>query len=135
MQVLDRLKMELSNQEYLSEDQYIQFLVENGLNPKDEYYRDSMQKQLLLSVVDVLDAVSNDVDTMMYLSTEFTSVGQAYQFIEARISQLKDKIAAIPDEEDTYNCFSLMYSRGESTAKKDTKNTLTDNDINEILNT
>ena len=31
MQVLQRLKMELSNQEYFTDEQYIQFLVENDL--------------------------------------------------------------------------------------------------------
>lgn len=112
MQVLDRLKMELSNQEYLSEDQYIQYLIENNLNPNGEYHKDTMQKQLLLTVVDILEAVSNDIDTMTSISTEFSDIGQAYQFIEARISQLKDKIASIPDKDEEYNCFSLMYSRG-----------------------
>ena len=37
MKVLDRLKMELSNQQYFSDEQYIQFLTENSLTPTDEY--------------------------------------------------------------------------------------------------
>lgn len=32
MQILDRLKMELSNQKYFPDEQYIQFLTENGLD-------------------------------------------------------------------------------------------------------
>ena len=136
MQVLDRLKMELSNQEYLSEDQYIQFLLENNLKPKAEYDKPSMQKQLLLTVVDILEAVSNDIDTMSTISTEFANIGQAYQFIEARISQVKDKIATIPDEEEEYNCFSLMYSTNGAKPKPvDTPEVLSDDDINIILNT
>lgn len=111
MQVLDRLKMELSNQEYLDEDQYIQYIYENGLNPKDEYVKGNMQKNLLMTVVDILEAVANDIDTMTNISTEFSDIGQAYQFIEARISQVKDKIASIPDENEEYNCFSLMYEK------------------------
>ena len=111
MQVLDRLKMELSNQEYFSDEQYIQFLTENSLTPTDEYNKPTMQKQLLYTVIDVLEAVTNDIDLMTGISTEFSDIGQAYQFLEARIQQVKDKIAAIPEPEDDYNCFSLMFTR------------------------
>ena len=70
-----------------------------------------MQKSLLFTVVDVLEAVTNDIDLMTGISTEFSNIGQAYEFLEARIQQVKDKIAAIPDENEDYNCFSLMYTR------------------------
>ncbi len=36
MQVLNRLKMELSNQEYFIDEQYIQFLTDNNLSPLKE---------------------------------------------------------------------------------------------------
>lgn len=111
MQVLQRLKMELSNQEYFSDEQYIQFLVENDLTPTDEYIKADMQKQLLYTVIDVLEAVTNDIDLMTGISTEFSDIGQAYNFLEARIQQVKDKILAIPEPDDEYNCFSLMYTR------------------------
>ena len=111
MQVLQRLKMELSNQEYFSDEQYIQFLTENSLTPTDEYNKPTMQKQLLYTVIDILEAVTNDIDLMTGISTEFSDIGQAYQFLEARIQQVKDKIAAIPDPEEDYSCFSLMYTR------------------------
>lgn len=42
MQVLDRLKMELSNQQYFTDEQYIQFLVENDVTPTDEYIKADM---------------------------------------------------------------------------------------------
>lgn len=112
MKVLDRLKMELSNQQYFSDEQYIQFLTENSLTQTDEYDKSTMQKSLLFTVVDVLEAVTNDIDLMTGISTEFSNIGQAYEFLEARIQQVKDKIAAIPDENEDYNCFSLMYTRG-----------------------
>lgn len=70
-----------------------------------------MQKALLLTVVDVLEAVTNDIDLMSGISTEFSDIGQAYEFLEARIQQVKDKIAAIPEPEEDYSCFSLMYTR------------------------
>lgn len=111
MKVLDRLKMELSNQAYFSDEQYIQFLTENSLDPTDEYVKADMQKNLLFTVIDVLEAVTNDIDLMTGISTEFSNIGQAYEFLEARIQQVKDKIAAIPDENEDYNCFSLMYTR------------------------
>lgn len=111
MQVLDRLRMELSNQSYFSDEQYIQFLTENSLVPTDEYDKPTMQKQLLYTVLDVLEAVTNDIDLMTGISTEFSNIGQAYEFLEARIQQVKDKIASIPEPEDDYSCFSLMYTR------------------------
>lgn len=111
MQVLQRLKMELSNQEYFTDEQYIQFLVENDLTYTDEYVKADMQKNLLYTVLDVLEAVTNDIDLMTGISTEFNDIGQAYQFLEARIQQVKDKIAAIPEPEEDYSCFSLMFTR------------------------
>ena len=118
MQVLDRLKMELSNQQYFSDEQYIQFLTENSLTPTDEYDKSTMQKSLLFTVIDVLEAVTNDIDLMTGISTEFSDIGQAYSFLEARIQQVKDKIAAIPDEDENYSCFSLMYTNNRSNNNK-----------------
>ena len=115
MKVLNRLKMELSNQQYFSDEQYIQFLTENSLTPTDEYDKSTMQKSLLFTVVDVLEAVTNDIDLMTGISTEFSNIGQAYEFLEAKIQQVKDKIAVIPDENEDYTCFSPMY---KTTQKK-----------------
>ena len=112
MKVYDRLKMELSNQEYFSEEQYIQFLEENDLVPTDEYNKAEMQKQLYFTCIDILEAVCNDIDLMTGISTEFSNIGQAYEFLEARIINLKDKIASIPDPEEEHSAFSLMYTRG-----------------------
>ena len=111
MQVLDRLKMELSNKQYFPDEQYTQFLVENSLTSTDEYNKSTMQKSLLFTVVDILEAVTNDIDLMTGISTEFSNIGQAYEFLEARIQQVKDKIASIPEPEEDYSCFSLMYTR------------------------
>ena len=135
MQVLDRLKMELSNQEYFTDEQYIQFLVENDLTPTDEYVKVDMQKDLLYTVLDVLEAVTNDIDLMTGISTEFSNIGQAYEFLEARIQQVKDKIASIPEPEEDYSCFSLMYTREPVPYRPLVKDTriLTTDEINEML--
>lgn len=117
MQIFDRLKMELSNQEYFTDKQYIQFSTENNLSPADEYINTDMQNNLLYTVIDVLEAVTNDIDLMTCISTEFNYIGYAYQFLEARIGQVKAKIAAIPEPEEDYSCFSLMFKgAGNKTA-------------------
>ena len=111
MTILDRLKMELSNQQYFPDEQYTQFLVENSLTPTDEYVKADMQKNLLLTVLDVLEAVANDIDIMRSIETEFSTEGSAYKYINDRIQQVKDKIASIPEPEEDYSCFSLMFTR------------------------
>lgn len=112
MKVYDRLLMELSNQQYLTEEQYKQYLIENDLNPEVDYIKADMQKNLYFTVIDILEAMQNDIDIMMSISTDFTDVSQAYEFLEARVLSLKDKIAAIPEPEEEYSAFSLMYTRG-----------------------
>lgn len=136
MKVLDRLKMELSNQQYFSDEQYFQFLTENSLTPTDEYDKSTMQKSLLFTVVDVLEAVTNDIDLMTGISTEFSNIGQAYEFLEARIQQVKDKIAAIPEPEEDYSCFSLMFTREPVTIRPLVSGTriLTTEDIRNMVN-
>ena len=136
MQVLDRLRMELSNQQYFSDEQYIQFLTENSLVPTDEYNKPTMQKNLLYTVLDVLEAVTNDIDLMTGISTEFSNIGQAYEFLEARIQQVKDKIASIPDPEEDYTCFSLMYTREPVTSRPyvSTTRTISNADIDAMMN-
>ena len=118
MRVLQRLKMELSNQEYFTDEQYTQFLIENELDAKVDYVKKDMQKRLLYTVLDVLEAVTNDIDLMTGISTEFNDIGQAYQFLEARISQVKDKIMAIPDPEEDYSCFSLMFTNNNAPIRR-----------------
>lgn len=110
MQILDRLKMELSNQEYFSDEQYTQFLLENGLSAVAEYNKETDQRKMLLSALDILEAVSNDIDIMRQTITEFTTTSQAYKYLEKRIQNLRDKIASIPEPEDEYSCFSLMFT-------------------------
>lgn len=110
MQILDRLKMELSNQEYFSDEQYTQFLLENGLSATAEYNKETDQRQMLLSALDILEAVSNDIDIMRQTVTEFTTTSQAYKYLEKRIQNIRDKIASIPEPEEEYSCFSLMFT-------------------------
>lgn len=112
MKVYDRLMMEVSNQQYLTEEQYKQYLIENDLNPMADYVKADMQKQLYFTVIDILEAMQNDIDVMTSISTDFTDISQAYEYLENRVLNLKDKIASIPDPEEEYSAFSLMYTRG-----------------------
>lgn len=111
MTVLDRLKLELAHKEYLTDEEYIIFLTENELTSTDEYNKSTMQKFLLFTVVDILEVVANDVDIMRKVETEFTTTSDAYKHLQGRIAQIKDRIAGIPDLEEEYSPFSLMYTR------------------------
>lgn len=61
---------------------------------------------------------------------------KAYEFLEARIQQVKDKIAAIPEPEEDYSCFSLMFTRDPVTIRPLVSGTriLTTEDIRNMVN-
>lgn len=113
MTVIERLKLELANKEYLTDAEYTQFLEENGFDIviMPEYNKETMQKSLLLTVVDILEVVVNDVDIMRRVETEFSTTSDAYKHLQERIQNIKDRIAAIPNPEEEYSPFSLMYTR------------------------
>ena len=115
MTVLDRFKVEISHKDYFNDDEYTMYLQENNLTATDTYDKATMQRNLLLTVVDVLEAVSNDVDLMRKLqdtTTGFT-VSQAYAQIKQRIADLKDRIATLPapDADDTDNSVVLLFTK------------------------
>ena len=132
MKVYDRLLMELANQQYLSEEQYKQYLIENDLKPTAEYVKADMQKQLYFTVIDILEAMQNDMDVMTSISTDFADIGQAYEFLEQRVMNLRDKIASIPDPEEEYSAFSLMYTRGGTRTYGGYVGTMSDKTIEEL---
>jgi len=111
--VLERLKLELSNKNYFSDDEYKTFLQENDLNPNDEYIKSTMQKPLLYTVVDILEAVSNNVDLLRKVETEFQTTGEAYKHLQSRITDIKKRIATIPDVQEPENNspFTLMWTK------------------------
>lgn len=47
MTVLERLKLELNNKEYLTDAEYIQFLTENNLISTDAYDKATMQRSFV----------------------------------------------------------------------------------------
>lgn len=115
MTILERLKLELSNKEYFTDAEYTVFLSENGLLPSDNYNKQLHQRNLLYTCVDILEAVSNDVDMMRRVSDDTTGLTteQAYKYLTDRINKIKDKIATLPtDDEVENNSFTLMFTRG-----------------------
>jgi hypothetical protein len=113
MTVIDRLKMELSKKSYFEDSEYIQFLTENDLTNTATYDKETMQKKLLYTVIDILEAVANDIDKMRRVETEFETTDAAYKFMQTRIQDIKKRISAIPDDIDpeTSSPWSLMFTR------------------------
>lgn len=113
MDILTRLKLELGNKEYFTDKEYKQFLQENNFDITilPTYDKSTMQKDLLYTAIDILEAVSNDVDIMRKVETEFSTTSDAYKHLQNRIQQIKDRIASIPVPEEEYSPFSLMYTR------------------------
>ncbi|MGU9539344.1 hypothetical protein ACQX0N_10235 [Clostridium tepidum] len=113
MKVLDRLKLELNNKDYFTDSEYTIYLEENNLDSDTEYIKKDMQKDLLITVVDVFESVANDVDLMRKItdgSTDF-STSEAYKLLRKRIEDIKQRIASIPQTEEDYSNVSLLFTR------------------------
>ena len=116
--VLDRLKLELANKPYFTDEEYTQFLSENDLQADEEYIKNVMQRDLLQTVVDVFEAVSNDVDIMRSISTSFANIGQAYGFIQDRISQITqetDFLIGLMEDKDLFDDNGNLTANGAAT--------------------
>lgn len=114
MTTLERLKIELNNRDYFTDEKYSIFLEENNLTATGEYNKATMQRNLLITIVDILEAVSNDIDLMRKVSDDTTgfSTSEAYKMIRERISDIKTRIAAIPTgQENNYSNVSLLFTK------------------------
>lgn len=113
--VLNRLKLELSNKDYFKDEEYSIYLEENNLDPMDIYNKKEMERKLLETVLDILEALSNDIDMMRKIidpTTEF-SEDACYKFLEMRVQKIKDRIATLPNpenEDGNSNIFMLFKS-------------------------
>ena len=102
---LERLKLELSNKEYYTDDEYTVFLEENNLISADTYDKSNNQIKLLETVISVLETFANDVDLMRKIdSKDISTVEQAYEWLSNRIDKLKEKVfkLKINEEENGY---------------------------------
>lgn len=111
MKVLARLKVELGNREYFSDVEYDTILQENGLNYDDEYNKALMQKNLLYSVIDVLEGISNNVELMRRVQTEFSTTGGAYQYIADQLEHLQKRIYLISNSEQSNSMVSMLFKK------------------------
>lgn len=98
LNILERFIMELNHKMYYSEDEFKVVLHENGLSYCDTYDKNLHYRQLLCSVLDVLESLANNIDTFRAIETEFASTSEAYKYLERRIQRLQQRIDAIPDE-------------------------------------
>lgn len=92
MNNLSRLKLALSNKKYFTDEEYSVFLSENDLVATDEYTKDN-EINLYKTVLTILESLSNDTDLMRKIDVQdITTTGQAYQYLSARIKEVKNKI-------------------------------------------
>lgn len=107
---LDRLKMELNNKAYYSDDTLSIYLAENNLDGTSAYNKDIMKKQLLQTVYDILQSLSNNIDLFRSVVTEFATTSAAYKYLQQRLNDLQSKILSIPDNTGTTDSqFNFMY--------------------------
>ena len=110
---LERLKIELNNRPYYSDDIYNMYLSENNLDPEDTYNKKTMQKRLLYTVLDVLESLSNDINIFRSVETEFTTVSDAYSELHKRLYALQRRIDSVPDDgEKKQSDVSFLFHTG-----------------------
>lgn len=98
LRVYDRLMMELNHKQYYSEYELKVILHENGLNDCDFYDKNLHYRQLLCTVLEILESLSNNLDVFRTVETEFATTTEAYKYLERRIQRLQQRIDSIPDE-------------------------------------
>lgn len=107
---LQRLKLELNNRPYLTDENYQALLSESGLNYEDEYSSTFDRIELMKTVLSVLEILSNDIDYFRKVETEFATTSAAAEALTARIQNVKSEIAALEAAASNKdNTFSFMY--------------------------
>ena len=99
MQNIERLRLYLNKKSYYEQDDYEQFLEENGLDPFTEYDVANDKKAMLQTVYDVLDCLANDIDNFRRVETEFVTTSAAEQYLEKRLKSIKADIDKLEDLE------------------------------------
>ena len=112
---LQRLKLELDNKEYFTDDDYTLLLDENGLVATSPYVKSDNEIKLLETVISVLEALSNDVDLMRKIdSKDLLSTDEAKSSIADRIYDLNKRIMILKQEKDEYissNIRPIFFTR------------------------
>ena len=112
MTVLERLKLELANKQYFTDTEYTILLEENNLSA-DTYILFSLQRDLLLTVLVILNMLTNDIDLFRKLQDDATGFTQdsAYKLLAQRIKALKERIEGIPLPQEELSDVHLIFTR------------------------
>lgn len=92
---LERLNFELNDKDYFGSTQqnlYENILQDNNLDPMDEYSKDNDRVNMLESIYDILNMLSNDIDKFRRVETEFVTTSAAYQYLQKRLKDLRTEI-------------------------------------------
>lgn len=113
MTTLERLKLELANKQYFNDTEYTTLLSENSLSATTTYSKETMQRDLLLTVLDVLTMLSNDIDLFRRLQDDATGFTQdsAYKLLSQRIKALTERIEGIPLPQEELSDVHLVFTR------------------------
>lgn len=109
---LERLKLELSNKSYYTDEEYSVFLNENNLVPTDTYNKVNNEIDLLKTVVNILETLSNDVDLMRKIdSKDITSIDQASLYLSKRITTIENKILDLEEKKNGNSNTTYLFYR------------------------
>lgn len=109
---LERLKLELSNKSYYTDEEYSVFLNENNLVPTDTYNKVNNEIDLLKTVVNILETLSNDVDLMRKIdSKDITSIDQASLYLSKRITSIENKILDLEEKKNGNSNTTYLFYR------------------------
>ena len=109
---LERLKLELSNKSYYTDEEYSVFLNENNLIPTDTYNKVNNEIDLLKTVVNILETLSNDIDIMRRIdSKDITSIDQASLYLSKRIVTIENKILDLEEKKNGNSNTTYLFYR------------------------
>ncbi len=111
--VLQRVKFELGNKQYYSDEEYSLIIYENHMNPEATYNKDTDQRNMLETVYAILQTLCNDLDVFRRIETEFSTEDQAYKYLHLRLQDIQNRIDSIPDPEaeETSNVSYMYFNR------------------------
>ncbi len=111
--VLERVRFELGNKQYYSDEEYSLIIYENHLNPEKVYNKDTDQRNMLETVYAIMQTLCNDLDIFRKIETEFATEDQAYKYLQLRLQDIQNRIDSIPDPEaeETSNVSYMYFNR------------------------
>ncbi len=111
--VLERVKFELGNKPYYSDEEYSLIIYENHMNPEATYNKDTDQRNMLEAVYSIMQTLANDIDIFRKIETEFATEDQAYKYLQLRLQDIQNRIDTIPnpEEEEVSNVSYMFYNR------------------------